>query len=66
MDIKTEVEGIYRTDGGYLINKDNEGLQNYRANKARMAKMNNIVNDVEQLKQDMAEIKDLLKKALTK
>jgi hypothetical protein len=66
MDIKTDVQGIYRTEQGYLINKDNEALQNYKANKARMRKMNDVSSDVEQLKRDMAEIKELLIKALNK
>jgi len=66
MDIKTDVQGIYRTEQGYLINKDNEALQNYKANKARMRKMNDVSADVEQLKRDMAEIKELLIKALNK
>jgi len=65
-DIKTDVNGIYRTDQGYLINKDNESLQNYRTTKARMSQMKTVVNEVEQLKRDMAEIKELLIKALNK
>lgn len=65
-DMKTDVQGIYRTEQGYLINKDNEALQNYRANKLRMKKMNSVAEDVEQLKTEMAEIKELLIKALNK
>lgn len=66
MDIKTDVQGIYRTEKGYLINKDNEALQNYRANKMRMSKMNNVSERVEHLEQQVAEIKELLIKALSK
>lgn len=66
MDIKTDVQGIYRTEQGYLINKDNEALQNYKANKARMRQMNSVASDVEKLKHEMAEIKELLIKALNK
>lgn len=66
MDIKTDVQGIYRTENGYLINKDNEALQNYRANKMRMLKMNNVSEKVEHLEQQMAEIKELLIKVLNK
>jgi len=65
-DIKTDVNGIYRTDQGYLINKDNESLQNYRTTKVRMSQMKTVVNEVEQLKRDMAEIKELLVKVLNK
>jgi hypothetical protein len=66
MDIKTDVQGIYRTEKGYLINKDNESLQNYRANKMRMVKMNNVSERVDHLEQQMSEIKELLIKALNK
>jgi len=66
MDIKTDVQGIYRTEQGYLINKDNEALQNYKANKARTRQMNSVASDVEKLKHEMAEIKELLIKALNK
>jgi polyhydroxyalkanoate synthesis regulator phasin len=66
MDIKTDVQGIYRTEKGYLINKDNESLQNYRANKMRMVKMNSISERVDNLEQQISEIKELLVKALNK
>jgi polyhydroxyalkanoate synthesis regulator phasin len=66
MDIKTDVQGIFRTEKGYLINKDNESLQNYRANKMRMVKMNSISERVDNLEQQISEIKELLVKALNK
>jgi polyhydroxyalkanoate synthesis regulator phasin len=66
MDIKTDVQGIFRTEKGYLINKDNESLQNYRANKMRMVKMNSISERVDNLEQQISEIKELLIKALNK
>lgn len=66
VDIKTDVEGIYRTEEGYLINKDNESLKNYKAMKARMARQNNLADKVDRLEQEMSEIKKLLIKALSK
>jgi hypothetical protein len=66
VDIKTDVQGVYRTEQGYLINKDNEGLQNYRAMKARMVKTNNLADKVDNLESQIAEIKELLIKALNK
>lgn len=66
VDIKTDVEGIYRTEEGYLINKDNESLKNYKAMKARMARQNNLADKVDRLEQEMSEIKELLIKALSK
>ncbi len=65
-DIKTDVQGVYRTEEGYLINKDNEGLRNYRATKARVAKTNALADKVENLENQISEIKELLIKALNK
>lgn len=66
VDIKTDVEGIYRTEQGYLINKDNEALKSYKAMKARMSRQNNLADKVDRLEQEMSEIKELLIKALSK
>jgi CHASE3 domain sensor protein len=61
MDIKTNVPGIYRTDQGYLINKDNDGLSAYKKQKDAARKMSSIQKELLTLKNDMQEIKELLK-----
>jgi hypothetical protein len=60
MDQKTNVPGIYKTDTGALINKDNEALKAYKARKAKEKKFNVLEEEITTLKQDMKEIKQLL------
>ena len=60
-DTKTDVPGLYKTPSGAVISKDNESLKAYKLQKAKASQINSIKNDVDQLKNDMAEIKELLK-----
>ena len=61
MDQKTEVPGFYKTDSNYLINKDNEALFAYKKKKQQNIKIKVIEEDLCSLKQDMIEIKNILK-----
>lgn len=61
MEQKTEVSGIYKVREGVLINKDNEALKIYKNKKARERRIDEIQSDVLSLKDDIAEIKQLLK-----
>lgn len=64
MDKKTDVPGIFKTEDGILINKDNQALKAYKERKKREQKLNNIdklENDLHSLKSDIEEIKQLLK-----
>ena len=56
MSQKTEVSGIYKVREGVLINKDNEALQAYKRKKIR----ENNIKDIDNLKEDLSEIKKLL------
>lgn len=58
---KTEYPGIYKDREGVLINKDNTSLTAYKRKKMNDANIVNVVSDVEQLKNDIAEIKEILK-----
>ena len=58
---KTEYPGIHKEREGVLINKDNTALAAYKKKKQKEVNFGNVMNDVEQLKNDMAEIKELLK-----
>ena len=58
---KTEVPGIYKVSEGVLINKDNLALQAYKARKQKDIKMRNMEEELSELKQDMKEIKELLR-----
>ena len=61
MDKKTEVSGIYKVREGVLINKDNDALKIYKNKKFKERRIDEIQNDVLSLKDDIAEIKQLLK-----
>lgn len=59
--MKTDVPGIYKERDGILINKDNEGLRAYKQKKIQSKKMQIFEEDLEKLKNDISEIKDMLR-----
>jgi hypothetical protein len=61
MDKKTEIQGIYKTPEGALINKDNDALLAYRIKRQKDSKIEMIESDISSLKNDMQEIKELLR-----
>jgi predicted phage-related endonuclease len=61
MDSRTDIPGLYKTSEGFLINKDKNALDLYKANRAKAKEMDNLKEDVKSLKDDMKEIKELLK-----
>jgi hypothetical protein len=60
-DAKTDLPGIYKTPEGFLINKDNNALAAYKVKRQREKEMDTLKDDVSSLKNDLQEIKDLLK-----
>jgi hydroxyethylthiazole kinase-like sugar kinase family protein len=58
---KTEVPGIYKVSEGVLINKDNEALKAYKLRKEKDRKMAKLENEITVIKNDMQEIKELLR-----
>lgn len=65
MDRKTEIPGLYMNDQGVLINKDNDALKAYKLRKAKERKLNTLEKDVLEMKNDLSEIKTLLKQMVT-
>jgi len=61
MEQKTEVQGIYKVTDGILINKDTDALKLYKNKKQRERRIDEIQNDVASLKDDIQEIKQLLR-----
>lgn len=61
MEMKTDVPGIYKTSDGALINKDNTALAAYKARKEKEKRLDKLENDLSGLKNDMDEIKTLLR-----
>lgn len=60
-DRKTDRPGIYRTAEGFLINKDNDALAAYKKRKRKEQAVDRIQNQIDELRTDINEIKDLLK-----
>lgn len=58
---KTEVPGIYKVSEGVLINKDNDALKAYKLRKEKDRKMAKLENEISVIKNDMQEIKELLR-----
>ena len=58
---KTEAPGFWKSRDGVLINKDNEGLAAYKKRKIKEHKLETIFDEIDTLKNDMSEIKELLK-----
>lgn len=59
-DVKTEAKGFYKSGAG-IVNKDLAALQEYKAQRARNNKLNNMESKVNKLESDISEIKELLK-----
>lgn len=61
MEAKTAVPGIYKVTEGILINKDNEALEAYKKRKSRDKKLDALEEEILTIRDDMAEIKLLLR-----
>lgn len=60
-DTKTDASGYYKTPTGAVISKDMDSLKAYKVNKAKSVQLNTMKDDIEHLKNDISEIKELLK-----
>jgi len=58
---KTEVPGIYKERDGILINKDNDALAAYKKRMRKEKAIDEMQDELSELKNDMKEIKELLK-----
>ncbi len=58
---KTEAPGFYKSCDGILINKDNEALDAYKKRKLKEHRLEVMINEIDTLKNDISEIKELLK-----
>jgi|694.fasta_scaffold00075_76 hypothetical protein len=58
---KTEVPGLYKVSEGILINRDTDALNAYKRNKQRMMAVDTLQQDMKTVKEDINEIKELLK-----
>lgn len=60
-DKRTDRPGIYRTAEGFLINKDNDALAAYKKRKKKEQAVDTLQEQMNELRTDINEIKDLLK-----
>lgn len=65
MEHKTDIPGYYKVDESVVINKDNDALILYKKKKMKDLKLLKLEDDLQSLKSDIEEIKQLLK-GLTK
>jgi hypothetical protein len=65
MSQRTEVAGIYKEKEGILLNKDMLSLQAYKAQKRKNKKIDEVENDLAAVKEDLSEIKHMLRKFLS-
>lgn len=63
---KTVVPGIFKVGEGVLINKDNDSLNAYRTRKLKTMKLDEMQGEVETIKNELGEIKELLRELLNK
>lgn len=61
MEEKTEVQGFFKVDESTVINKDTEALDAYKKRKKKVQKINQMEEDIADLKSSVEEIKNLLK-----
>jgi len=67
MQIKTEVEGIYRDiSNGALLNKDSSALEAYKKMKKKNSEIEEMKRKMDSLESDVSEIKSLLLKLVEK
>ncbi len=58
---KTEIPGVYKERDGILINRDNTALDAYKKRMRKEKAIDDMQVEMAELKNDMKEIKDLLK-----
>ena len=56
----------FRREASALINTDLDGLNAYKTRRDRMKKIEELETDIDNIKQDMSEIKMLLQKILNR
>jgi hypothetical protein len=60
-----DVDGLVREDSSKaILNIDNSGLQAYKEKKRKEANLSRVIEEHDQIKSDLAEIKSLLKQLM--
>lgn len=66
MDKETTVEGLFRTDNGAIINKNNDALLSYKKKKEQSKKMQELEQKVDMINNDINDIKNLILQLIEK
>lgn len=66
MEKETVVKGIFRTDTGALINKNNDALVSYKRKKEQSRKMQELEQKVDTINEDINDIKKMILQLLEK
>ena len=61
MEQKSDVPGFYKIDESIAINKDNDALSAYKKQRVKNNRIERVIDEVESMKNDIQEIKQLLK-----
>ena len=61
MEQKTSIPGFYKVDESVVINKDNDALKAYKLKKEKDRLIKDIQVEVNELKSDITEIKQMIK-----
>jgi hypothetical protein len=61
MEQKTAIPGFYKVDESVVINKDNDALKAYKARKEKERMIKDVQVEVQNLKSDINEIKQMLR-----
>jgi len=64
MEKETTISGIFRTDAGALINKNNDALASYKAKKMQSRKLLELEEKVQNINADVSDIKKMLTQLL--
>lgn len=62
MELKTEIEGLYKVRDGIILNKDNDALKAYKAQKKRNALINTLEKKVSELEHKILFLENELSK----
>lgn len=59
---KTQYAGMMKIEDGIILQNDNMALNEYKKTKMRNRALNNYENDIEFIKNELKEIKEILQK----
>jgi hypothetical protein len=61
-----EAPGVFKEKEGVLLNKDVDALRSYKHKKAQSKKINEVMTEVADLKEDIIELKTMFKEFLAR